>query len=80
MTTPICPHCGQPILTPRTMAILNFMRRECGSRGGYMFEGVRPAFEAGKYIDEAISALLKIGAIEPHPDPAKGWIVAEAWK
>jgi hypothetical protein len=39
-----------------------------------MFEGARPAYEAGHYQDEELAELLATGAIEPHPDPKKGWV------
>lgn len=71
-----CPHCGKPILSPRAQAELNLARREASKRGGYIWEGARPAFEAGNYKDDELSELLAIGAIKPHPDPTKGWIVS----
>jgi hypothetical protein len=51
-----------------------YMVRECPSRGGFMFEGLRPRYESGECKDEVISYLLHRGWIKPHPDPQKGWV------
>jgi hypothetical protein len=51
-----------------------YMMRTARHRGGYIFEGARPAFESGEYQDSGIAALLRLGWIVPHPDPAKGWV------
>jgi hypothetical protein len=40
-----------------------------------MWEGARPAYEAGTYREADIAEMLAAGAIEPHPDPDKGWII-----
>jgi hypothetical protein len=53
------------------------MKKEAPRRGGFMFEAARPAFESGKYRDSILSELLHAGAIEPHQDPNKGWVVAK---
>lgn len=71
-TTPVCPHCGKPILSRKAATLLRYFRRECPRRG-FLFEGARPVFESGEYHDVEITELLRAGAIEPHPDPAKGW-------
>ena len=55
--------------------LLEYMREHAPARGGFMFEGARPAYEDGKYQDAEIAELLAAGAIGPHPDPKKGWIV-----
>lgn len=52
------------------------MIHQAPKRGGYMFEGARPDYESGKYKDDILDELLAAGAIAPHPDPAKGWVVA----
>jgi hypothetical protein len=54
--------------------LYDFMVRRCQSRGGYMFEGARPAFERGEYRDPEIAELLRRGWIKPHQDPDKGWV------
>lgn len=72
-----CPKCGHLILSPKAEATLNFMRREAPKRGGFMFEGARSSYEAGRYKDEELDQLLAAGAIEPHPDPNRGWVVRE---
>lgn len=69
-----CPKCGNVILSPQAEATLNYMRREAPRRGGYIFEGARIAYETGCYRDDEIAQLLSAGAIEPHPDPNKGWV------
>lgn len=51
-----------------------YMLRHCPERGGYMFEGARPAYESGKYKDAVIDELLRLGWIVPHADPTKGWV------
>lgn len=66
-------------LTKEALLMLNYMRRESGGRGGFMFEGARPAFENGIYKDSQISELLNAGAIKPHEDPNKGWVVSHDW-
>lgn len=68
------------MLSPKAELTLNYMRREAPRRGGFMYEGARPAYESGKYRDGEIDELLTCGAIQPHPDPAKGWVVSECWK
>jgi hypothetical protein len=55
--------------------VLEFMRQRAPARGGFMFEYARPHYEAGKYHDADIAELLAAGAIGPHADPKKGWIV-----
>lgn len=61
----------------------NTLRREFAyicenapARGGHIYEGARPAFEAGEYHDAYLREMLDRGWIKPHPDPDKGWIVA----
>lgn len=71
-----CPNCGHALLSPRAAATLAYMQREAPRRGGFMFEAARPAYEAGAYRDEELDQLLATGAIEPHADPNKGWVVA----
>ena len=73
-----CPRCGyQPNpISDRARSTLRYMIKECPRRGGFMFEGARPGFEAGTYRDTEIEELLRVGAIKPHADPAKGWVVA----
>lgn len=75
-----CPHCGHRFLplSERARSTLRYMIRECPNRGGFMFEGARPDFEAGIYRDAEIEELLRVGAIKPHEDPAKGWVVADS--
>lgn len=80
MMTWTCPHCGKPILSRRAQADLDFMRREAPNRGGYMWEGARVAYEAGTYKDPGLDELLSVGAIKPHADPKKGWVVNNAPK
>lgn len=70
-----CPNCGHHILSEKALATLAYMKWRAPKRGGYMFESARPAYEAGTYRDDEIAQLLACGAIEPHPDPAKGWVV-----
>ena len=70
-----CPYCGHQILSRKAELTLSYMRREAPKRGGYMFEGARPSFEAGIYHAADITALLEADAIEPHADPNKGWVV-----
>lgn len=72
-----CPNCGHVILSRRAEQTLHYMQRVAPRRGGFMFEGARPAYESGKYCDDEIDQLLATGAIKPHPDPNKGWVVAE---
>jgi hypothetical protein len=74
-----CPKCGAPLLSPRAEASLNYMRREAPRRGGFMFEGARLAYDRGAYRDPDIDELLACGAIKPHPDPERGWVVSERW-
>lgn len=73
-----CPECGHKfvLLSDGARVILRYMIQHAPARGGYMFEGARPAFESGTYLDQEIAELLRVGAIKPHPDTAKGWIVA----
>lgn len=73
-TTALCPHCHKPILSPRALGELNFARDTCRTRG-FIWEGARLSYEAGTYRDAEIAELLAVGAIAPHPDPSKGWIV-----
>lgn len=54
-----------------------FMLREAPKRGGFMWEGCRPAYERGEYRDDVLDELLAAGVIAPHPDPNKGWMVAQ---
>ena len=70
-----CPHCGKPIISRKAEATLDYMRREAPKRGGFMYEGARPAYERGEYRDAEIAELLSVGAIRPHADPARGWVV-----
>jgi len=74
-----CPTCRQVIppdhLSMRAAQTLAYMKREATKRGGYIFEGARPAYEAGTYRDAELSELLSAGLIAPHHDPAKGWVV-----
>jgi hypothetical protein len=71
-----CPKCGAALLSPKADQTLAYMRREAPKRGGFMFEGARPAYENGTYHDSEIDLLLACGAIRPHADPTKGWVVA----
>jgi hypothetical protein len=71
-----CPHCGRSDLSERALRELQYMKREAPKRGGFMYEGARLAYEAGEYRDETLTELLEVGAIKPHPDPNKGWVVA----
>lgn len=75
-----CPHCKNIILSELAQMTLDYMRRHAPKRGGFMFEGARPAYESGAYKDDELDQLLAIGAIEPHPDPNKGWIVSNEWR
>ncbi len=70
-----CPNCGSVILSKRAQAELEYMRKVAPGRGGFMYEGARSAYESGEYNDDNLKQLLEAGAIEPHPDPTKGWIV-----
>jgi len=70
-----CPHCGAQILSQEAEFTLNYMKRSAPARGGFMYEGARPAYENGSYKDSTIAELLAAGLIAPHPDPTKGWIV-----
>lgn len=70
-----CPHCGKAILSPKAHAELDHARKVAPQRGGYIWEGARPHYETGQYQDAVVRELLAVGAIEPHPDPTKGWIV-----
>lgn len=76
-----CPTCGQLVppfgISASAARTLEFMKKECPGRGGYMFEGARLAYEAGTYRDAEITELLSHGLIAPHPDPTKGWVVVE---
>lgn len=74
-TTHTCPHCNKPLLSRDAQATLNYMIRECPKRGGYMYEGARPAYERGEYKDADLAELLAVGAIGPHEDSNKGWVV-----
>lgn len=69
-----CPHCGKRILSEEAARTLRYMRENAPRRGGYMFEGARKAYDAGEK-DSDIVELLEIGAIEPHEDPTKGWVI-----
>lgn len=75
-----CPKCGATLLSPKAEVTLSYMRREAPLRGGYMFEGARSAYESGRYHDHEIAQLLSCGAIEPHANSAKGWVVSEKWQ
>jgi len=70
-----CPHCGKRMLSERAALTLEYMRKHAPQRGGYMFEGARVAYDAGRYQDSELDELLAAGAIEPHDDPKKGWVV-----
>lgn len=63
------------ILSQGAREVLSYMRRSAPARGGFMYEGARPALETGEYQDAALSELLTAGLIAPHPDPMKGFIV-----
>jgi hypothetical protein len=56
------------------------MQREAPKRGGFMFEGARPAYEAGTYKDAELRELLDAGLIALHPDPKKGFVVVRETK
>ena len=70
-----CSHCGAVILSDGAARTLEYMRCHAPSRGGFMYEGARPAYEAGTYIEPEFDELLSVGAIAPHPDPSKGYVV-----
>lgn len=70
-----CPHCGKAVLSPAAQATLDYARKAAAERGGYIWEGARPQYEIGHYQDAELNEMLAVGAIEPHPDPTKGWIV-----
>lgn len=53
------------------------MRKNAPRRGGFMFERARPAYESGEYRDADLADLLSVGAIKPHADPNKGWVISE---
>ncbi len=72
---PVCPHCKKPILSPSAQRELDFARKAAPSRGGYIWEGARIGYDAGNYKDDTLRELLACGALQPHPDPAKGWVV-----
>lgn len=73
--TPLCPHCGRPVLSPRALSELAYARKHAPARGGYLWEGARLAYERGDYKDATLSELLLVGALAPHGDPAKGYVV-----
>jgi len=74
-----CPHCDRNILSPDAMDTLAYMKKEAPRRGGYMYEGARPAYESGAYKDSVLDELLSFGAIKPHDDPKKGWVIGDGW-
>lgn len=79
--TPRCPVCDQPLpigklgVSKRAAAEYFYMRREAPKRGGFMYEGARPAFERGEYEDRELEELLAAGLIALHPNPKKGFVV-----
>lgn len=75
MSAHVCPHCKKPILSPNAEAQLNSARNAAAARGGFIWEDARPRYERGEYPDTDLDEMLAAGAIEPHPDPAKGWVV-----
>jgi hypothetical protein len=61
-------------LSPKAQAELAYAT-EYVARYGYIWAGARPQYEAGTYHDAVLTELLNAGAIEPHADPTKGYIV-----
>ena len=62
-------------LSDRAYDELHYAKLIAPSRGGYIWEGARPRYEQGEYQDSVLDELLASNAIEPHPDPTKGWII-----
>lgn len=49
--------------------------RQTLSRRGHIWEGARPAFEDGSYLDECLARMLKEGVIVPADDPTRGYVL-----
>ena len=69
-----CPHCGRRLLSPEAAWELEYAREKSPLRGGYIWAGARPKYEAGEYQDTVLDELLAGGFLRPHADPGKGWI------
>ena len=61
---------------PRALAELAYAAEHAPKRGGYIWESARIAYDAGKSIDPTLVELLNVGALVPHLDKTKGWVVA----
>ena len=75
-----CPECGSVVaqgVSRAALETLEYIRRKAPQRGGYIYEGARPEFEKGNYIDNELRELLDAGLIAPHSDPRKGWIIVQ---
>jgi hypothetical protein len=74
-----CRLCGQTLPDPsRKPLTIQDIRKAtiiaAQERGGFIWEGARPAYERGEYVDHDIAEMLGRGWLVPHPDPKKGWI------
>ena len=72
---------GQIVIRKRVLALsegarmtLAYIRRTVRERG-FIWEGARPAYEDGTYDDAVLAELLAVGAIKPHQNPEKGYIL-----
>ena len=45
------------------------------SERGHIWEGCRPAFERGEYIDPTLKRLLQEGVLVPASDPKGGYVL-----
>jgi len=65
------------VLSKKAKVQLDYMRRMAPTRGGFMYEGARAAYEAGRYRDAELDEMIAAGAIKPHDNPNKGWVVCD---
>jgi len=72
------PQMRHVIISPKAEVPLNYIRAKRQAGGSCMRRS--PCYESGAYRDEDIAQLLSAGAIEPHPDPNRGWVVSEAYR
>lgn len=77
-----CPTCGQPNpMQPADpydeyTASVKYVRRVIPERGR-IWEGCRPAFEAGEYHDEILARMLRDGVIVPALDSKGGYVLPQ---